>query len=484
MLVSRKYILMFAMINVLLSCKIAAKKSELNSITDGEPPKTSDTVISASEEAAILKAMQEARVRGMASVGLNPSSKKDLEKYQKDRVESCLANDVPRWSDLTIHYYCQHGLVRKCFTTQATSSASQFSDPEDHYRATFKHCENQAATDKEWQWLTSDADRVSVFKFVMFTNGRSAFNKTAEAFNQDDQDRVINKFYKVSDPKDKTECHKRPPRNKNQEPDPTDEHCGSALAGVANGNTSSPQSPVPTTPAPANPPQLPPAAATLTNQFGMEFVKIPAGTFTMGSPSSEPGRVGNETLHQVTLSKGFEMQTTEVTQGQYQEVLRINPASSKGRNKPVEMVSWYDAQAFILKLNNQNDGYIYDLPTEAQWEYAARAGTKGPGWGRFICGSKMFTESQPVKRQQPNAWGLYDMIGNVDEWTADWYGDYPAGAVTDPTGPSSGGAKNIKVNRGGSWGSMVEFCRYAYRGLTEPQGTDLGTGFRVMRTKS
>ena len=222
-----------------------------------------------------------------------------------------------------------------------------------------------------------------------------------------------------------------------------------------------------------------------------KFALIPAGTFTMGSPSSEPGRDIDETQHPVTISRPFYMQTTEVTQGQWKRVMGNNPSSfgGCGDDCPVEKVSWNDVQEFILKLNSMEGTDKYRLPTEAQWEYAARAGTttrfytgdndddlSRAGWHEGNSGSK----TQPVGKRMPNAWGLYDMHGNVWEWVQDWKKDYPSGSVTDPEGPSSGSGR---VGRGGSWPSRVRDCRSAVRYRDDP-GDRLGdVGFRLLRTQ-
>ncbi|MDF1591102.1 MAG: SUMF1/EgtB/PvdO family nonheme iron enzyme [Desulfobacterales bacterium] len=210
----------------------------------------------------------------------------------------------------------------------------------------------------------------------------------------------------------------------------------------------------------------PGAGKKIQNSLGMEFVYIRPGSFTMGSPANESGRDDDEKQHQVTLTKGFYLQTTEVTQGQWQAVMGNNPSNFKncGESCPVESVSWNDAQAFIQKLNQQDGSDVYRLPTEAEWEYAARAGSAtafangdisktgceydanldAMGW---YCGNSKDT-THKVAQKKSNAWGLYDMHGNVWEWCQDWYGDYSSGSVTDHSGQSSGSSR---VLRGGSW---------------------------------
>ena len=187
----------------------------------------------------------------------------------------------------------------------------------------------------------------------------------------------------------------------------------------------------------------------LRNSLGMEFVLIEPGTFQMGSRSGEAGRHDDEVRHQVTLSQAYYLGKYEVTQGQWAAVMGDNPSrfSNCGRTCPVEHVSWDDVQEFIRELNRREGANVYRLPTEAEWEYAARAGTQTAyhfgtaanrlgqyGWYQDNSGD----QTHPVGGKRPNGWGLYDMLGNVWEWVADWYGAYPRGAVTDPRGPSTG----------------------------------------------
>jgi len=239
-----------------------------------------------------------------------------------------------------------------------------------------------------------------------------------------------------------------------------------------------------------------------TNSIGQEFVYIEPGSFMMGSPENEPGHDSDEKQHKVTLTKGFYMQTTEVTQGQWKAIMGNNPSSFKecGDNCPVENVSWDDAQEFIKKLSRK-EGKEYRLPTEAEWEYAARAGTQTAyHWGNQAECSKMMFENDPgssetkcvdyvkgrgltpdstapVKSYPANSWGLYDMHGNVWEWCADWYGDYPAGSVTNPEGSSTG---SNRVKRGGSWYYYAGNCRSAYRGHFTPSAGSGVLGFRLV----
>jgi len=243
-----------------------------------------------------------------------------------------------------------------------------------------------------------------------------------------------------------------------------------------------------------NPPTEP-AAKTFTNSIGMKFVYIPPGTFLMGSSAGEPRRQWDETQHQVTLTKGFFMQTTEVTQGQWQEIMGENYSVFKecGDDCPVDRVTWDEARQFIRVLNRQEKTDKYRLPTEAEWEYACRAGTTTPfSFGRCLdtaqanfggtpmpgCAKGEFRATTvPVGSFPPNAFGLYDMHGNVAEWCEDWYGYYPEGPVTDPEGPPMGDGR--RVMRGGAWNTMAEWCRSAYR---KTSGLPNNTGFRVAKT--
>jgi formylglycine-generating enzyme required for sulfatase activity len=217
----------------------------------------------------------------------------------------------------------------------------------------------------------------------------------------------------------------------------------------------------------------------------------------MGSPENEPGRSGNEQQHRVTLTKGFFMQTTEVTQGQWRAVMGSNPSFFKncGDNCPVDNVSWNDVQDFIKRLNAKDDRANYRLPTEAEWEYAARSGSSTPfAFGNCLSASqsnydgrrplngcnKEQYRKKPVKVASfsPNAWGLYDMHGNVWEWCADWYGEYPQSAVVDPLGPEKA---NRRVLRGGSWDNGGRYVRSAYRYGYKPTRRFRHYGFRVVR---
>ena len=295
--------------------------------------------------------------------------------------------------------------------------------------------------------------------------------------------------------------------------------------------------------------------------FAMTMKWCPAGTFTMGSPTTEEGRYDDERQHQVTLTKGFWMGETEVTQGQWKKLMDgetivdlarkglrddtvyniagtrqtlrefwgmardgdpMNRCGDLKDDVPVYNVSWNEAVEFCRRLTQREraegripDGYEYRLPTEAEWEYASRAGTttalpngrdirilgqnnapvlddiawyggnssvgfNGRGWDTSGWPEKQYPGdracARDVKGKQANRWGLYDMIGNVWEWCNDWYGDYPYGSVSDPTGSATGA---FRVDRGGGWFGFARFCRSAGRDWCEPGFRDCGLGFRV-----
>ena len=233
-----------------------------------------------------------------------------------------------------------------------------------------------------------------------------------------------------------------------------------------------------------------PLPRELHNSLGMEFVLIEAGTFAMGAPPPEPGRFDDETLHQVTLSQPFYLGKYEVTQAQWQAVMGRNPShfSACGGTCPVERISWEDTQAFITALNAREGGAVYRLPTEAEWEYAARAGTQTAyhfgddaarleqyGWYADNSGGR----SHPVGQKQPNAWGVFDMHGNVWEWVHDGDGAYPTGAVTDPRGPRT--ESSHRVIRGGGWRSTARGCRAAFRYYALPDEGHYRLGVRLAR---
>ena len=234
----------------------------------------------------------------------------------------------------------------------------------------------------------------------------------------------------------------------------------------------------------------PPVQGTeLVNSIGMKFRLIQPGSFMMGS---EKGHDDEKPVHKVTLSKGFYMGAYEVTQEEWEKVMGSNPSRFKGPKKPVEMVSWEDAQEFARKLS-QKENVTYRLPTEAEWEYACRAGTTTEFYwgddvglleiGRYACyaGNLDWRNegTKPVGQKKLNAWGLYDMSGNVWEWCQDWYADkYPLERQMDPTGPESG---SDRVFRGGSWGQYALGCRSASRNGDLPSYRGNSLGFRLVR---
>ncbi len=222
----------------------------------------------------------------------------------------------------------------------------------------------------------------------------------------------------------------------------------------------------------------------------VDLVWMVPGTFLMGSPATEAGHIADEGPQtSVTLSKGFWLGRTEVTQQQWQSTMGNNPSNftSAGLDAPVENVSWDEAMAFCQKITDLEraagrlpTGYRYTLPTEAEWEYASRAGSAKPNAGVldamawFTLNSGNTTHS--VGTKQPNAWGLCDMYGNVWEWCADWSGKYPGVAATDPTGPAAG---TKRVARGGAWNSGRPRSRSATRLFDVPGTRSYSLGFRL-----
>jgi len=227
-----------------------------------------------------------------------------------------------------------------------------------------------------------------------------------------------------------------------------------------------------------------PPPARFENNDGMTLVQIPAGQFVMGSPENEDGRDTDETQHSVTLSKSFYMSEVPVTQAQWIIVMNGDPSRFLGDQLPVEQVTWYEAVEFCRRLSRMERKH-YRLPTEAEWEYACRAGTTsqyntGDGVAALAVAGWYLDNSDnrthPVGEKNANSWGLLDMHGNVWQWCSDVYGDYPDGAVTDPTGPASG---NRRVCRGGSWNAAAGECRSAARNDLDPSKRYFDCGFRV-----
>lgn len=228
---------------------------------------------------------------------------------------------------------------------------------------------------------------------------------------------------------------------------------------------------------------IPEPGDTITDSVGTRLAYIPVGRFVMGSPSHEQDRQYDESSHMVRLTKAFRIGTTEVTQSQWEAVMGASRSNFRGGNLPVEKVSWREAVEFCDKLSRK-EGRVYRLPTEAEWEYACRAGVGGPiaGTGRlddmgwYEANSDQSTH--PVGSKQPNAWGLYDMHGNVSEWCSDTYGaDYPLREVVDPAGTVDG---IYRVIRGGSWRHFPPACRSAARNSAPPAYQLRETGFRVV----
>ncbi len=232
----------------------------------------------------------------------------------------------------------------------------------------------------------------------------------------------------------------------------------------------------------------------VVNSVGMKLVLIPAGNFTMGSPPYEASRRDGERQHAVTLTRSFYLGSTEVTQRQWAQVMEENPSFFEGEDLPVETITWEQAVKFCRRLSAAEQ-HAYRLPTEAEWEYACRAGTVTPfhtgatigfaeanfdarkTYGDGVAGE--FRESTtPAGSFPPNAWGLHEMHGNVWEWCADWHGDYPRGAVVNPQGPATG---TTRIVRGGCWINDPGICRSANRGDTVPVSWNFHFGFRVVR---
>jgi formylglycine-generating enzyme required for sulfatase activity len=240
------------------------------------------------------------------------------------------------------------------------------------------------------------------------------------------------------------------------------------------------------------------SAKGLTNSIGMKLMAIPAGEFTMGSPDAEPNRDREEKQHQVVITHPFYLGAYLVTQAQYQSVMGYNPSCFSAKVVggdtslfPVEQVSWQDAQDFCAKLaelaEEKRAGRVYRLPTEAEWEYACRAGTMTP----YCFGQSLSTDqanfdnvlrrTTKVGSYPANPFGLCDMHGNLLQWCSDWdeYTYYRRSPRTDPQGPSSG---KLRVDRGGSWNGDAKGCRAATRGGHAPDHRLNYVGFRVVCT--
>ena len=231
------------------------------------------------------------------------------------------------------------------------------------------------------------------------------------------------------------------------------------------------------------------------NSIGMEFVQIGPGTFTMGTITREASSSNVERPHSVTLSQPLVIGRHEVTQQQYLAVMGSNPSQRKSPLLPVESVSWNEAKEFCRRLSERpeekNAGYVYRLPYEAEWEYACRATMTSAHSFSDISSTKLadyawyqansLNRSHRVGTRLANAFGLYDMHGNVAEWCEDWLGDYPATPVADPRGPKTGVKR---VCRGGSFSSQPEQCRSAFRLGYVPERRLTTVGFRVVRDRA
>lgn len=232
----------------------------------------------------------------------------------------------------------------------------------------------------------------------------------------------------------------------------------------------------------------------------IEMATCSAGSFKMGSPLDEDARYKNEFQHKVTFTKPYQISKYEITQAQYLAIMGENPSYFKFENNPVENVSWEEAKSFCDKLNEKYksklpSGYRFDLPTEAQWEYACRAGTET----QLNSGKNLTTrtgkcpnleevswyyensdkKTHPVGMKKANAWGIYDMHGNVWEWVRDWYGKYSDEETIDPTGPEK---STKRVFRGASWGDYAMYHRSARRIIIDPYYRFIDLGFRIVLT--
>jgi formylglycine-generating enzyme required for sulfatase activity len=225
-----------------------------------------------------------------------------------------------------------------------------------------------------------------------------------------------------------------------------------------------------------------------TNSIGMEFVLIPAGEFLMGSDKGKDQDADDDETpqHRVRISKPFYLGKYEVTQALWEAVMGNNPSLFKDRSNPVELVSWDDAQEFIKRLNAREGHNRYRLPTEAEWEYAVRAGTSTDFfWGEdesrlgeyaWYYGNSGHS-THPVGQKKPNPWRLYDVYGNVREWVQDWATYYSPSPATDPQGPPTGSFRAI---RNGGWFDDADACRSACRYFMVPDATSVDFGFRIV----
>ena len=223
------------------------------------------------------------------------------------------------------------------------------------------------------------------------------------------------------------------------------------------------------------------AAQSAVGFLKLEFVRVQPGEFVMGT---ETGEANERPQHRVRITKAFELGKYEVTQAQWEAVMKENTSQFQGRDLPVDSVSWNSAEDFVKRLTAMDAAHSYRLPTEAEWEYAARAGTTGDYAGDLDAMGWYYSNSEsrthPVGQKKPNAWGLYDMHGNVWEWCQDWYqaNAYSESAAADPRGPADGATK---VLRGGSWGSNAGFNRVTCRVSFDPRSQNRYFGLRLVR---
>ncbi len=224
-------------------------------------------------------------------------------------------------------------------------------------------------------------------------------------------------------------------------------------------------------------------ADVVTNSVGMRMVRVAPGSFVMGSPPGEPLRQEEETSHRVTLTRAFRIAATEVTERQWIGVMPQRRTPNPGEERPVASVSWNEALEFCAALSRK-EGKTYRLPTEAEWEFACRAGGASPPAGADLAAIAWYSENSegtthPVGLKAPNAWGLHDMLGNVGEWTMDVYAPYPRGEdVEDPAGPATG---TTRVARGGSWRSFPPALRCSARVGTPESYQMPHVGLRVVQ---
>ena len=238
-----------------------------------------------------------------------------------------------------------------------------------------------------------------------------------------------------------------------------------------------------------------PAAIMIEPRTGMALAAIHPGTFTMGSPAAQPGRQPDELQRVITITRPFFLGIREVTQAEWSIVMGASPSHfANCSHCPVESVNFYDVDRFLANLNAQSTSLRFRLPSEAEWEFACRAGTSGPGFvepaptpdqanidarsgaKQGAPSSRVRGATAPVGSYPPNRWGLFDMQGNVWEWTNDWYGDYQANDRTDPRGPSTG---SRRVIRGGSWFFDRNSARCGLRYSHSPEDSGFSLGFRV-----